>query len=177
MTDKHHDLGYKEVFSYPEFVQQLIEGFAPRNIAGLMDFSTLQNHSGSYITPLFEEKLEDVVWSVEVVYPNSESVHSEQAEVQQQPEQRQRIYLYILLEFQSRIDHTMPIRLMHYVACFYDHLLKTTPLTPCEGLPPVFPVVLYNGSRRWSAQQDIYAMSNPNRQPFCVPTSRTCAII
>ena len=33
--------------------------------------------------------------------------------------------IYILLEFQSKIDSTMPLRLMHYVACFYDHLLKT----------------------------------------------------
>ena len=57
MTTKHHDTGYKEIFSYPEFVQQLIEGFAPKEIAGLMDFSTLKNHSGNYITPLFEEKL------------------------------------------------------------------------------------------------------------------------
>ena len=29
----HHDTGYKELFSYPEFVQQLIEGFAPQEIA------------------------------------------------------------------------------------------------------------------------------------------------
>ena len=26
---KHHDTGYKELFSHPEFVQQLIEGFVP----------------------------------------------------------------------------------------------------------------------------------------------------
>lgn len=26
---KHHDTGYKELFSYPEFVQQIMEGFAP----------------------------------------------------------------------------------------------------------------------------------------------------
>ena len=104
MTSKHHDTGYKEVFSYPEFVQQLIEGFAPQDIAELMDFATLKQPSGHYITPLFEEKLEDVVWSVEIVYPSSEPDHAEQ---------RQRIYLYILLEFQSRIDYTMPIRLMH----------------------------------------------------------------
>ena len=38
---KYHDTGYKESFSYPEFVQQLIEGFAPSEIAELMDFSTL----------------------------------------------------------------------------------------------------------------------------------------
>ncbi|MFK7160094.1 Rpn family recombination-promoting nuclease/putative transposase [Marinospirillum sp. MEB164] len=157
MTNKHHDTGYKEVFSYPEFVQQLIEGFAPQDIAELMDFTTLKQHNGHYITPLFEEKLEDVVWSVEIIYPSSEL---------DQPEQRQRIYLYILLEFQSRIDQTMPIRLMHYVACFYDHLLKSTSLTPSEGLPPVFPVVLYNGSRRWSAPQDIYTMIQPEPPSF-----------
>ncbi|MFK7160095.1 Rpn family recombination-promoting nuclease/putative transposase [Marinospirillum sp. MEB164] len=157
MTNKHHDTGYKEVFSYPEFVQQLIEGFAPQEIAELMDFTTLKQHNGHYITPLFEEKLEDVVWSVEIIYPSSEL---------DQPEQRQKIYLYILLEFQSRIDQTMPIRLMHYVACFYDHLLKSTSLTPSEGLPPVFPVVLYNGSRRWSAPQDIYTMIQPEPPSF-----------
>ncbi|CAD5269129.1 MULTISPECIES: Rpn family recombination-promoting nuclease/putative transposase [Halomonadaceae] len=66
MVSNHHDTGYKELFSYPEFVQQLIEGFAPAEIARLMDFSTLKSQSGNYITPLFEEKIEDVVWSVNV---------------------------------------------------------------------------------------------------------------
>ena len=68
MATNHHDTGYKELFSYPEFVQQLVEGFAPTEIAQLINFSTLKNHSGNYITPLFEEKFEDVVWSVEVTW-------------------------------------------------------------------------------------------------------------
>jgi len=97
MTSNHHDTGYKELFSYPEFVQQLIEGFTPNEIAGLMDFSTLRNHSGHYITPLFEEKIEDVVWSVEITWQGV----------------TQRVFLYILLEFQSAVDRTMPIRLLH----------------------------------------------------------------
>ena len=67
-TYHYHDTGYKELFSYPEFVQQLIEGFAPADMAALMDFSTLKNHSGNYITPLFEEKFEDVVWSVQITW-------------------------------------------------------------------------------------------------------------
>ena len=45
-----------------------MEGFAPPEIAQLMNFSTLKNHSGNYITPLFEEKFEDVVWSVEITW-------------------------------------------------------------------------------------------------------------
>jgi len=150
MATNHHDTGYKELFSHPEFVQQLIEGFAPFEIADLMDFSTLKNHSGNYITPLFEEKFEDVVWSVDITW---EGVP-------------QQVYLYILLEFQSRVDRTMPIRMMHYVACFYDHLLKTRVTTPGGGLPPVFPIVLYNGSQRWSAEQDVYEMVQPEPPGF-----------
>ena len=111
----------------------------------LMDFATLTNHSGNYITPLFEEKFEDVVWSLEITW---EGV-------------TQRVYLYILLEFQSTVDRTMPTRLMHYVACFYDHLLKEGTTTPSQGLPPILPIVLYNGSQRWTARTDIYAMVQP----------------
>lgn len=150
MTSQHHDTGYKEVFSYPEFVQQLIEGFIPTEIAQIMDFSTLKNHSGNYITPLFKEKFEDVVWSVEVTWEGI----------------KQQVYLYILLEFQSQVDQTMPIRLMHYVACFYDHLLKHRDTTPSQGLPPVLPIVLYNGSRRWTARQEIYDLIQPEPPAF-----------
>ena len=70
----------------------MIEGFTPFEIADLMDFSTLKNHSGNYITPLFEEKFEDVVWSVEVTWEGI----------------TQRVFLYILLEFQSKL--TAPCR-------------------------------------------------------------------
>ncbi|MGM0677658.1 MAG: Rpn family recombination-promoting nuclease/putative transposase [Pseudomonadota bacterium] len=149
-THNYHDTGYKELFSYPEFVQQLIEGFAPAQIAGLMDFSTLKNHNGNYITPLFEEKIEDVVWSVEVTWQGL----------------TQRVFLYILLEFQSSVERTMPIRLMHYVACFYSELLKQKVITPGQGLPPVFPVVLYNGSKPWTAPLDVYEMVQPEPPGF-----------
>lgn len=45
----HHDTGYKELFSHPEFVEQLIDGFAPNDIAALMDFSTLQQQNGNNV--------------------------------------------------------------------------------------------------------------------------------
>lgn len=150
MSSNHHDTGYKELFSHPEFVQQLIEGFAPNDIAGLMNFATLKQHSGNYITPLFEEKFEDVVWSVEVTWNGI----------------TQDVFLYILLEFQSAVDRAIPIRLMHYIACFYSELLKQRVITPGQGLPPVFPVVLYNGSQKWAAKADIYDMIAPEPPEF-----------
>ena len=57
----------------------------------------------------------------------------------------QRVFLYILLEFQSLVDRTMHIRLLRYAACCYSKkLLKQKFITPGQDLPPVFPVVLYN---------------------------------
>ena len=147
---KHHDTGYKELFSYPEFVQQLIEGFAPPDVAQLMDFTQLKQHSSYYITPMFEEKIEDVVWSVEVTWEGI----------------TQEVYLYILLEFQSSVDHTMPIRMMHYVACFYSELLKQKVITPSQGLPPIFPVVLYNGAHPWTPPLDIFDLVQPTPPAF-----------
>lgn len=55
--------------------------------------------------------------------------------------------------------------MLHYVACLYDHLLKTKAASIQGGLPPVFPIVVYNGTGRWHAQQDIYEMIQP--EPPC----------
>jgi predicted transposase YdaD len=147
---KHHDTGYKELFSHPEFIEQLIEGFAPPEIAAMMDFATLKNHSGHYITPLFEEKLEDVVWSVEVHWRG----------------RRARVFLYVLIEFQSRVDASMALRMLHYVASFYQHLIKSKVTTAAQGLPPILPIVLYNGTERWRAATDIYEQVRPAAPVF-----------
>ncbi|WP_404417520.1 Rpn family recombination-promoting nuclease/putative transposase [Marinospirillum sp.] len=146
----HHDTGYKEVFSYPELIQQLIEGFVPEEVAEMMDFSTLKLENGNYITPLFEEKHEDLVWSVEVTWQGS----------------TQRVYLYLLMEFQSSIDTTMPIRLMHYVSCFYSQLIKSKSTSTRKGLPPVFSLVLYNGLQRWKVPDNISGMIHPQPPLF-----------
>ncbi len=146
-TANYHDTGYKEIFSHPEMVQQLIEGFAPKEIAQLLDFTTLKQHPGHYITPIFDTKAEDVVWSVKAqLEPAGEPVE---------------IYLYILLEFQSKVDHTMPVRFMHYIANFYSHLHKNKQLKPTDSLPPVFPIVLYNGNPRWTAKTNLTDMIHP----------------
>ncbi|MBF0255304.1 MAG: Rpn family recombination-promoting nuclease/putative transposase, partial [Gammaproteobacteria bacterium] len=150
MPHNHHDTGYKELFSHPEFVQQLIEGFAPPEIAQMMDFSTLENHSGNYVTPLFQEKFEDRVWSVQVNWNGL----------------RVEVFLYLLLEFQSTVVYPMALRLMHYLVCFYDHLLKSKKANLKRGLPPVLPIVLYNGSKRWNAKEDIYQLIRPEPPQF-----------
>lgn len=144
----HHDRGYKELFSHPEFVQQLLTGFAPPELASHLDFSTLALQSGNYITPLANEKFEDLVWSVKLL-PDDDSPPIT-------------IYLYLLLEFQSRVDATMPLRMLHYVASFYHQLLKQEKIhLRKQKLPPVFPLVLYNGRPVWYPPLDMHDLIQP----------------
>lgn len=129
-----HDMHYKELFSNPLLVQQLCEGFLPKVIHESLDFSTLENRSGYYITPAMKELYQDVLWEVNFRH-GEETVP---------------LYLCLLLEFQSEPNWKMPHRMLHYVASFYQSLIKTKGLNlRTEKLPPVLPVVLYNGKERW----------------------------
>ncbi|MFY9178361.1 MAG: Rpn family recombination-promoting nuclease/putative transposase [Venatoribacter sp.] len=146
------DLLNKELFSHPEFVQQLLEGFTSKEISRLLDYSTLKLHSGNYITPLLNEKIEDLVWSVQMLPQPSDKPHKKPTE----------LYLYILLEFQSSRDKTMPLRMLHYTASFYHHLLKEKKLNLNKNkLPPVFPIVLYSGDKKWQIATEIQKLIQP----------------
>jgi predicted transposase/invertase (TIGR01784 family) len=116
-------------------VQQLLEGFAPPELVKLLDFTTLKLVNGSYITPNMNQREDDIVWSVSMGNVT--------------------LYLYILLEFQSTVDHAMPVRMMQYVAALYESLIKEKRVNPSNGLPPVFPIVLYNGDQRWQVATNI----------------------
>ncbi len=47
----------------------------------------------------------------------------------------------------------MALRVLTYVCLLYQDLLKGKQISPGEKLPPVFPLVLYNGQPRWQATQ------------------------
>jgi hypothetical protein len=49
----------------------------------------------------------------------------------------------------------MAVRIMVYIGLLYQYLIDTEELTAKDKLPPVLPLVIYNGSQRWNAAQDI----------------------
>ncbi len=68
------------------------------------------------------------------------------------------IYLFLLIEFQSTVDRRMPIRLLRYIAEFYDSISR-----PRGGkYPAVFPIVLYNGSAPWTAETEVADLIEPS---------------
>jgi len=134
-THNRHDHSYKLLFSHPEMVRDLLTGFVKEAWVEQLDFSTLEKVSGSYITEDLREREDDVIWRVRWG--------------------DDWLYVYLLLEFQSSEDRYMAVRIMTYLGLLYQDLIRQKAFTPSGKLPPVLPVVLYNGEQQWAAAQNI----------------------
>ncbi|MDP2367432.1 Rpn family recombination-promoting nuclease/putative transposase [Rhodoferax sp.] len=130
-----HDNSYKLLFSHPEMVRDLLEGFVHEPWVAELDFSTLEIVSGSYVAEDLRDRQDDVVWRLRF--------------------KDDWLYLYILLEFQSTVDAHMAVRMLTYLGLLYQDLIKQKQFTPRGKLPPILPIVLYNGKPRWQAAQNI----------------------
>src|SRR5690606_9886756 len=128
------DTGYRLLFSHPEMIRDLLTGFVPESWVAELDLDTLEKVSSNHVTDDLRSRCSDVIWRVRWG--------------------REWVYLYLLLEFQSSADPYMAVRVMDYVALLYQDLIRTRQLHAGQ-LPPVVPVVLYNGRSRWRAATDL----------------------
>ena len=129
------DASYKLLFSAPEVVRDLVLGFIPDEWLHSLDYSTLEKVPGSYVSDDLRHRADDVIWRVRA--------------------DGEWVYLYLLIEFQSTVDPWMAVRIMTYVGLLYQDLIRRNDVLPDRKLPPVLPVVLYNGDATWSAATDI----------------------
>lgn len=136
-----HDSSYKLLFSHPAMVADLLTGFVREEWVAELDFATLEKYPGSYVSDDLRPRADDVVWRVRW---------------------RERwLYVYLLLEFQSEPDPFMAVRMLVYVGLLYQDLIRAGQRTSTGHLPPVLPLVLYNGRPRWTAATELAALIEP----------------
>lgn len=131
-----HDHTYKILFSHAEMVGDLIRGFVHEEWVKDLDFSTLERVDATFITEELIERESDIIWRVRW-------------------SGERWLYVYLLIEFQSTVDPWMALRVMVYNGLLWQRLAKDGELTPSGLLPPVLPLVLYNGIRVWNAAQEL----------------------
>lgn len=132
---REDDASYKLLFSSPDVVRDLVMGFIPDDWLHSLDYSTLEKVPGSYVTDDLRQRADDIVWRIRTG--------------------GQWLYLYLLIEFQSSVDSWMAVRLMTYVGLLYQDLIRAGQVTLNGKLPPILPIVLYNGSLKWTAAIDV----------------------
>lgn len=126
---KIHDSGYKKLFSNRTIFQQLIETFITEAWVKDLDFSKCETLDKSFVTDHYKETESDLIYKLKL--------------------RRKTIYIYVLLEFQSKVDRFMVLRVLFYILSFY--MDYTANYKRIKKLPAIFPIVLYNGQRKWSA--------------------------
>lgn len=153
---KSHDAVHRLLFSHPQLVEDLLRHFVAEETEGSswledLDFASLCREHESSTEPKRGKSLyRDIVWSIGW---------------RNRPD-GERLYVVILIEFQSSVGWFMVLRKLAYMAFFYQDLVKARKLKPGDRLPAVLPVVLYDGERPWRAPLSVEELIGPVPEPL-----------
>ena len=135
-----HDGGYHLLFSHPAMVALLLRTLVDEAFVDELNLDAMERVNVKYQAPGLIKRQGDIVWRI----PTNDGEAS--------------IYLYLLLEFQSKSDRWMAVRLLVYIGLLYQQLLDERLHLVNNKLPPVFAVVLHNGELRWTAPRSVSAL-------------------
>ena len=137
-----HDEIYKRLFAFPRMVEDLMCGFTAREWAAAIDFSTLRKLPAEYVSDELRKRMGDTVWAMRL---------------------RDGRHVLAMLEFQSRDDPMMALRILVYTGLLYQELVRNDAPVLDGGrlLPAVLPVVLYNGTTPWRAARESADLIQP----------------
>ena len=128
-----HDTLYHRLFTHPGMVAQLLREFVAGPWLDGLDLDRMERLNAKFHaeSDAGDRRDGDVIWRLPVRGGGD-------------------AYLVLLLEFQSTSDHWMALRALVYVGLLWQHLIKEKRLPASGHLPPVIPLVLYNGNPRWA---------------------------
>lgn len=98
-----------------------------------LDFTTSECLEKSFISENYKEPISDIIYKIKLKQRDA--------------------YIIILTEFKSTVEHFASLDIAHYVTGFYKDLVASN--KTMKQLPPVFPILLYNGDKRWTAPTNL----------------------
>jgi len=130
-----HDKTYRNFFENKGIFLELLQSFVKETWTAELKAEQLIEDKSHYILRDFEEAEADIVYRASI--------------------EGREVVFCILLELQSTVDYSMPIRLFYYIAEIWRKYLKGFEKEAVKkkafNLPPVIPIVLYNGDKSWTA--------------------------
>lgn len=127
-----HDKSYKDLFSKKEIALDLFKRQIKEDWIKDLTYDNLKLVNKSFVTLDYSDTECDLVYE-----GNFDD---------------EKVIFYILLEFQSSVDYTMPIRLLFYMCEILREYVKNNNHKKYDKnikIPAVLPIVLYNGNRVW----------------------------
>jgi hypothetical protein len=151
-----HDSLYHRLFDHPGVVAELLREFVDGPWLDDLDLGGMTRENAKFHAGTGDRRDGDMVWRI----PRRQGGDT---------------YLLLLLEFQSTQDRWMALRVMVYAGLLWQHLVNEKRLPPDGRLPPILPVVLYNGDGRWApplALRDLIGLPDGSLLWDCQPAMR-----
>jgi len=123
------DRGYRRLFKNKGIFRQLLETFVFQDWVKELDFSTWETLDKSFIAEDYKESISDIIHKIKL--------------------RQSDLFIVILTEFKSTVERFTSLDMAHYVASFYKDYVESN--KNVRMLPPVFPILLYNGHAEWTA--------------------------
>ena len=130
-----HDLGYKSLLSKKNNFLHLLRKYIGAKWVNEISEDDLMLMDKSFILPDYKDKESDIIYRLRLKGKD--------------------IFFYVLLELQSSVDFTILFRLLLYMTELLRREFNNTDKKKRESknfkLPPVIPIILYNGKDAWTA--------------------------
>ena len=139
MAENIHDKGYKRILGKKSTFLHLLHRYINASWLENVTEQDLELIDKEFILKDFQEREADIVYKI-------------------RRKDGGECYVYVLLELQSSVDYTMPFRLLIYMTELLKRIWNETDKAKRERksfrLPPVVPIVLYNGEKPWTAERN-----------------------
>jgi len=148
MKDKKpHDSAYKYLFKNKHIFLQLLKSFVHEDFIHEIELEHLELYDKSFISDELIDRECDLIYKIS--YP------------------KKQYFIYILLEFQSTVDKTIPVRMLTYIMLLYESIYKES---QAGRLANIFPILLYNGKEDWNIPLNVNELIDKNIPSKYIPS-------
>lgn len=136
-----HDALFKRIFSVPENAAGELRSVLPPKLVAQLDLSRLELVEGSFVSGELRLRHTDLLVRVPLRRPRNGRTH---------------VYIYVVMEHQSKADPEMVYRMLEYMVRIWAKLRADHPEQ--QKLPIIIPLVVHHGARAWSAPRALHQL-------------------
>lgn len=136
-----HDALFKRIFSVPENAAGELRTMLPPALVARLDLHRLELMDGSFVSRELRFRQTDLLFRVPLRRPRKGRTH---------------VYIYVLMEHQSKADPQMAYRMLEYLVRIWAKLRADHPGQ--KTLPLIIPLVVHHGARAWSTPRRLHQL-------------------
>jgi predicted transposase/invertase (TIGR01784 family) len=130
-----HDSFFKELLSQPQNARDFLRYYLPPEIAAEFDLRQLELVRDAFVDESLQEHLADLLYRVKL-------------------KRGADAFVFVLFEHKSAPDFWVAFQILRYIV----RLWEQQQAQGAKQLPPVYPIVLYHGRRRWRVARNLRSL-------------------